>query len=119
MMRTFIARFLNQWIFWYMYISTNRECTDQTERIRMLTLTFAVRIWHEGAFIMLPIKYFIQSNLDGSNTDGLFTMANSNPFLSRYEILPITRKQIFKEIFIFFRECMLCFLIRIASSRRF
>ena len=31
----------------------------------------------------------IQSNLDGSNTDGSFTMANSNSFLSPYEILPI------------------------------
>ena len=31
----------------------------------------------------------IQSNIDGSNTDGSFTMANSNSFLSPYEILPI------------------------------
>ena len=31
----------------------------------------------------------IQSNLDSSNTDGSFTMANSNSFLSPYKILPI------------------------------
>ena len=31
----------------------------------------------------------VQSNLDSSNTDGSFTMANSNSFLSRFEILPI------------------------------
>ena len=31
----------------------------------------------------------VQSNLDSSNTDGSFTMANSNSFLSPYEILPI------------------------------
>ena len=31
---------------------------------------------------------FIQSNLSSSNTDGSFTMANSNSFLSPYEILP-------------------------------
>ena len=30
----------------------------------------------------------IQSNLDSSNTDGSFTIANSNSFLSPYEILP-------------------------------
>ena len=31
----------------------------------------------------------IQSNLNGSNTDGSFTMANSNSFLSPYKIFPI------------------------------
>ena len=34
----------------------------------------------------------IQSNLDGSNTDGSFTMANSNSFLSLYEILLIAQE---------------------------
>ena len=34
----------------------------------------------------------IQSNLDGSNTDGSFTMANSGSFLSPYEILPIAQE---------------------------
>ena len=33
----------------------------------------------------------IQSNLDSSDTEGSFTMANSNSFLSSYEILPIAR----------------------------
>ena len=56
-----------------------------------------------------------------SNTDVSFTMAHSNSFFSPYEILPIAQsKQIFREIFLFCREnCMLCVLIRIASSRRF
>ena len=31
----------------------------------------------------------LQSNLDSSNTDGSFAIANSNSFLSPYEILPI------------------------------
>ena len=31
----------------------------------------------------------IQSNLNSSNTDGSFTMANSNSILSPYEILPL------------------------------
>ena len=34
----------------------------------------------------------LQSNFDGSNTDGSFTMANSNSFLSPYEILPIAQE---------------------------
>ena len=32
------------------YMSTNRECSDQTARIRMLIRAFAVRIWHKGIF---------------------------------------------------------------------
>ena len=34
----------------------------------------------------------LQSNLDSSNTDVSFTMANSNSFLSAYEILPIAQE---------------------------
>ena len=34
----------------------------------------------------------LQSNLNGSNTDGSFTMANSNSFFSPNEILPITQE---------------------------
>ena len=34
----------------------------------------------------------IQSNLNSSNTDGSFTMAYSNPFLSPYEILPTAQE---------------------------
>ena len=35
-------------------------------------------------------KISIQSNLNSSNTDGSFTMADSILFLSPYKILPIT-----------------------------
>ena len=34
----------------------------------------------------------VLSNLDSSNTDGSFTMANSNSFLSPYEVLPIAQE---------------------------
>ena len=37
-------------------------------------------------------KYDLQSNLNSSNTDGSFTMANSNSFLSPYEILPLAQE---------------------------
>ena len=61
-----------------------------------------------------------QLNLYSSNTDGSVTMANLNLILSPNEILPIAEeKQISREIFLFFMNCMLCVLIRIASSRRF
>ena len=35
---------------------------------------------------------YIQSNLDSLNTDGSFTMANSNSFLSPYEVLLIAQE---------------------------
>ena len=44
----------------------------------------------------------IQSNLDGSNTDGWFTMAISNLFLSPYEILPIAQENKYLRKFSYF-----------------
>ena len=44
--RAFVARLQYQWILWYM--STNRECFDQTAGMHMLILTFAIRIWHKS-----------------------------------------------------------------------
>ena len=37
-------------------------------------------------------KLTVQSNLNSSNTDGSFTMANSNSFLNPYEIYPIDQE---------------------------
>ena len=54
-------------------------------------------------------KTNIQSNLNNSNTDGLFTMANLNSF---FESVPnssnISRKQIFREILLFYQEIVCC-----------
>ena len=51
----------------------------------------------------------VKSNLKCSNTDGSFAMANSN---SRFESLQNSsyrsRKQIFKEIFLFYHETVCC-----------
>ena len=44
----------------------------------------------------------LQSNLNGSNTDGSFTMANSNSFLSPNEILPIAQENKYLEKFSYF-----------------
>ena len=51
----------------------------------------------------------LQSNPVESNTDGSFTMPNSNLFLSPYEILSkSSRKQIFKDIFLFYHDFVYC-----------
>ena len=46
----------------------------------------------------------IQSNLDGLNTDGSFTMAISNSFLSPYKILPIAQENQYLKQFSYFIE---------------
>ena len=68
----------------------------------------------------VPI-YQIQYNPNGSNTDGSFTVDDSNSFFSPYKILPIAQENKCLGIFILILSCncMLCVLIRIASSRRF
>ena len=64
---------------------------------------------------------YIQYNLDGSNTDGSFTVDDSNSFFTPYKILRIAQENKYFGIFflILSRNCMLCVLIGIASSRRF
>ena len=54
------------------------------------------------------LQHFIQWNLDDSNTDGSFTLDDSKTFLSPYKILPIAQKQIYREIFLFYHEIVLC-----------
>ena len=67
-----------------------------------------------------------QSNLNSSNTDGSFTMADSNSFLCHYEILPIAQENKYLGILFFCGEILLFYhkkhvvcLIGIISSRRF
>ena len=51
----------------------------------------------------------LQSNLNSPNTDGSFTIANSNSFLGPYEILLIAQeKEIFRESFLFYHEIVRC-----------
>ena len=57
-------------------------------------------------------NYCIQYNLDGSNTDGSFTVDDLNSFLSPEEILSIAKENkyfgILKEIFLFYCENVCC-----------
>ena len=48
------------------------------------------------------MRSLLQSNLDSSNTDGSFTMANSNSFFSPYEILLIVQENKYLGIFSYF-----------------
>ena len=51
----------------------------------------------------------IQSNVNSSNPDASFTMANLNSFLSSYEILPIAQEEkAFRKIFLFYQEIVCC-----------
>ena len=53
----------------------------------------------------LPIhSCSLQSNLNGSNTDGSFTMAYSNSFLSPYGIFPIAQENKLSESFLYYYE---------------
>ena len=64
-------------------------------------LVMAANLW--------PRYEHIESCVDSSNTDGSFTMANLNLFLSPYEILPIAlKKQIFRGIFLFYHKIVCC-----------
>ena len=48
------------------------------------------------------LNSLLQSNFDSSNTDGSFTMANSNSFLGPYEVLPIAQENKYLGIFSYF-----------------
>ena len=52
--------------------------------------------------VNLYLRCLLQSNLNGSNTDGSFTMANSNSFFSPYEILPIAQENKYLRNFSYF-----------------
>ena len=54
--------------------------------------TFTLDIKVTNNHIYTNLYCYIQSNLNSSNTDGSFTMANSNSFLSPYEILLIVQE---------------------------
>ena len=54
------------------------------------------------------IGHKLQSNLNSSNNDGSFTMANSNSFLSPYEILPLAQENKYLGKFLFYHEIVCC-----------
>ena len=55
-----------------------------------------------GKITNIEILFLLQSNLDGWNLDGLFTMTNSNSFLSPYEIHQIAQENKYLRKFSYF-----------------
>ena len=74
-----------------------------------------------AAMFKQEVAFLVQYNLNGSNPDGSFTVDDANSFFSPYKILPIAqKKQKFRDFLLILSwNCLLCVLIRIASSRRF
>ena len=74
---------------------------EATNHISCLLCTEVQKIYQLFPFA-LPLKYILQSNLNSSNTDGAFSMANSSSFFeSLRNSSDSSRKQIFQEIFVF------------------
>ena len=76
----------------------------------LFILTKYIHVYHFKASLKL------QSNLDGPTTDGSFPMANSNSFLSPYEILPIAQENKYLRKFSY-RE-IVCSVYSLESSLR-
>ena len=60
----------------------------------------------------------VQSNLNSSNTDGTLTMANSNSFLSPYEVLTIAQENKYLGIFFLFYREIVCYVYSLESPHR-
>ena len=74
--------------------------------------------WNSGKPKKHNNYYNIQSNPNSSNTDGSFTMANSISFFSPLRnSSDCSRKQIFREIFVFRHEIVCC-VYSLESPRR-
>ena len=65
----------------------------------VLVMSVVAAMFYECGFSLASI---LQSNLNSSNTDGSFTMYNSNSFLSPYEILPIAQENKYSGNFSYF-----------------
>ena len=60
----------------------------------------------------------LQYNLNDSNTDGLFTVDDSNSFLSPYKILPIAQENKYLRIFFLFYHGIVCRVYTLESPHR-
>ena len=62
---------------------------------RRLSIVNKYKLQHESYALNCMhgwVNPIIESNLNSSNTDGSFNMANSNSFLNSYEILSIAQE---------------------------
>ena len=64
------------------------------------------------------IVHHIQYNLNGSNTDGSFTVDDSNSFFSPYKILRIAQENKYLGIFFLFYHRIVCCVFSLESPHR-
>ena len=65
---------------------------------------------------MFPFN--IQYDLNGSNTDGSFTVDDSNSFFSPFKILPIAQENKHLEIIFLFYHGIVCCVYSLESTHR-
>ena len=71
--------------------------TNQTEINRVIAHDYFI-----GDLYNILLVNILQYNLNGSNTDGSFTVDDSNSFFSPYKILPIAQENKYLGIFSYF-----------------
>ena len=84
------------WTLQSQQVTPTRLHQQNSHRLWCLHIPAGVLFWP------LTDKNYVQSNLDGSNTDDSFTMAISNSFLSPYEILLIAQENKYLRKFSYF-----------------
>ena len=67
---------------------------------------------------MITDYMHIQYNLNGSNTDGSFTVDDSNSFFSPYKILPIAQEKKNSGIFFLLYHGIVCCVYSLESPHR-
>ena len=70
------------------FLHANNEDSHMPAQMRRLICIYVGRTYQKFCL-------FIQSNFDGSKTDGSFAMAYSNSFLSPYGIFSIAQEHIY------------------------
>ena len=95
--------------FWY--IGNSVICFSRWKRSIQLSYEESKCTWDSDlVYSLFPNAILIQSNLNNSNSDGSFTVTNSNSFLSPCEILPIAQENKYSGKFSYFimKLCVVC-----------
>ena len=97
------------------------EDSHLTARMHRLIWVFAWFLCQKVRFLTLRINYaylLVQYNLNGSNTDGSFTVDDSNSFFSPYKILPIAQENKYLIFFFLFYRGIVCCVYSLESPHR-
>ena len=94
---------VDTWVYAILGLTVIRKKTFGTDKSRSL--------------LILRIMV-IQYNLNGSNTDGSFTLDDSNSFFSPYKILPIAQENKYLGFFFLFYHGIVCCVYSLESPHR-